>query len=358
MTREADDDRQPSAGRVAALVGLLFGLASMGSAAVAIALPVLAEDFALSTGGAAWVISLYALMLAVGTSVYGRVADLVGVRAPLAVGVVLMTAGATVGALAPTYPVLLGARIVQGAGAASVAVLGTAIISARCEGAVRSRALGRVAGVAAAVSCLGPLLGGVVTDLFGWRAAVALPVVAVLAVPPLWRAVPTGGSGARLDVVGAGLVAATAAGLVLLLQSPSTGVAVAGAGAALLAAGVPAVVRHVRRHPEGFLPRVVVTNGTVLRSSLAAASVPAAWFATLIAVPAVLIGRGWSPLMVGVALLPSAATGLLAPRVAGPLLTRIGAGRALAVSAGTTAVALLVAAVGAAAGSATLLVLG
>ena len=345
------------AGRVAVLVGLLFGLAGMGSAAVAIALPALARDLDLSTGGSTWAISLYALMLAVATAVYGRVADLAGIRLPLTVGVGLMATGATVGALAPTYEVLLSARLLQGAGAAAVPVLGMAIVSARYEGAVRTVALGRVAGVAAAVSCLGPLAGGVVTDALGWRAAVALPVLGVLVFPALWRAVPTTGSGARLDLLGAVLVALTAAGLVLLVQSPSSGVVVATAGALLLALGTPAVTAQVRRRPEGFLPVEVVTNGAVIRSALAAASVPAAWFALLIAVPAVLVAAGWSTLAVGLALVPSAVTGLLAPRIAAPLLTRLGPRLALAVSGAAAAVALAIASAGAAGSSGPVLVL-
>jgi MFS family permease len=344
------------AGRVAVLVGLLFGLAGTGSAGVAVALPALADDLGQTAGGSTWVISLYALMLAVATAVYGRVADLAGIRRPLAVGIALMTTGAVVGSFAPSYEVLLSARLLQGAGAAAVPTLGMAIVSARYEGAVRSGALGRVAGVAAAVSCLGPLAGGVVTDLFGWRAAVALPVLGLLVVPWLWRAVPAGGTGARLDVVGALLVALTAAGLVLLVQSPSSGLVVATAGLLLVVLGTPAVTASVRRRPEGFLPLSVVTDGTVVRSALAAACVPAAWFALLIAVPTVLVGRGWSPVEVGLALLPSAIAGLLAPRVAGPLLVRIGARRSLALSAGIAAASLAVAAGGAAAGSAVLLV--
>ena len=75
---EATDSR-----RVALLVGLLFGLAGLGSSSAAIALPVLAEDLGVSTGVSAWAVSLYALMLAVATAVYGRVSDLVGIRAPL-----------------------------------------------------------------------------------------------------------------------------------------------------------------------------------------------------------------------------------------------------------------------------------
>ena len=66
--------------------------------------------------------------------------------------------------------------------------------------------------------------------------------------------------------------------------------------------------------------------------------------------------QGWTPLHIGLALVPSAATGFLAPRLAGPLLVRLGPPRSLAVSGVTATVALLVAAAGAAAGSAVLLV--
>jgi MFS family permease len=342
--------------RVSILVGLLFGLAGMGSSSAAIALPVLATDLDISTGVSAWAISLYALMLAVATAVYGRVSDLVGIRLPLLVGVGLMTAGALAGAFAPNFGVLLAARIFQGAGAAAVPTLGVAIITARYGGVVRGAALGRVAGVAAAISCLGPLAGGGIEALLGWRAVIALPMLGALLVPLLWRSLPTEGSGARLDLLGAVLVAGTAAGVVLLVQSPSTGPVIGAVGATLVVLGLPAVAFWVRRRPHGFLPRSVIRNPDVVRSALAAAAVPAAWFALLIAVPAVLVGEGWQPWVVGVALLPSAATGLLAPRVAGPMLARVGPAASLAAAALIAAAALGVSALGAALGSAVLLV--
>jgi MFS family permease len=342
--------------RVSTLVGLLFGLAGMGSSSAAIALPVLARDLHVTTGVSAWAISLYALMLAVTTAVYGRVSDLVGVRKPLLAGVGLMSAGALLGALAPGFGVLLVARIFQGAGAAAVPTLGVAIVSARYTGKVRAAALGRVAGTAAAVSCLGPLAGGTVEGLLGWRAVIALPLLGALLVPLLWRSVPHEGSHARLDLLGAVLVASTAAGVVLIVQSPSTGPVVAAVGTALVVLGVPAVAARVRRRPHGFLPVAVIRNPHVVRSALAAASVPAAWFALLIAVPAVLVGSGWAPWQVGLALVPSAAMGLLAPRFAGPLLSRYGAAPSLALATLVAAVSLAVAAGGAVAESAVLLV--
>ncbi len=345
-----------SARRVPMLVGLLFGLTGLGSSSAAIVLPVMGTDLGVSIGVGAWAISLYVLMLAVATALYGRISDLVGIRLPLVVGVTLMTLGALSGALAQNFGMLLVARILQGAGAAAVPTLGVAIVSTLFSGSARGPALGRVAGIAAAVSCLGPLAGGLLEGLLGWRAVIALPMLGFLLLPILWRSIPTQGSGARLDLFGAALVAATAAGVVLLVQSPSTGPTVAVVGAVLAVLGVPAVAAWIRRRPNGFLPMSVIRNPAVVRSALAAGAVPGAWFALLIAVPAVLVGDGWEPWEVGVALIPSAAVALLAPRFAGPLLNRVGPTRSLGLAALASAASLLVASLGAHAASATLLV--
>ncbi len=337
-----DDSR-----RVSMLLGLLFGLAGMGSSSAAMVLPILGPDLGVSTGVAAWTISLYVLMLAVTTAVYGRISDLVGVRVPLLVGLMLMTVGALLAAAAPSFGVLLGARVLQGAGAAAVPTLGVAVLSSRYEGSVRGLAFGRLAGTAAAISCLGPLAGGLVEGLVGWRGVMALPVLGILVIPFLWRALSDEGTGASLDIVGAVLVAGTAAGMVLLVQSPSTGVVVAVAGVALMLVGGPAVAMQVRRRPHGFLPVTVIRNPLVVRSAVAAAAVPASWFAMLIAMPAVLLSHGWEAWQVGLAMVPSAVVALAVPRVAGPLLTRIGSARSLVVAGLVASVALGIAALGA-----------
>ncbi|MDT0203247.1 MFS transporter [Nocardioides sp. AE5] len=334
--------------RISILLGVLFGLTGLGSASAAIVIPVLADDLGVSVGVGTWTITLYALLLAVATPIYGRVADLVGVRLPLMVGIGLMVGGATLSALAPSFGVLLAARVLQGAGAAAVPTLGVAVLSSRYDGPVRGLALGRLAGAAACLSCLGPLAGGLVEAQFGWRAVMALPVLGLLIVPFIWTALHRDGTGARLDILGAALVAGTSAGLVLLIQSPSTGVAVAVVGVVLLLLGVPAVTMQVRRHPEGFLPITVITNPAVVRSAMAAAAIPAAWFGLLIAAPAVMIHHGWEPWQVGLLLAPSAVIALFVPRVAAPWLERFGGVVALAASGVLAAMAMVMAAVGAA----------
>ncbi len=359
-----DPGAQPGAGadegpadsrRVATLLGALFGITAMGSASAAVALPEIGDHFGVDIGNATWVISLYALMLAVTTAVYGRVSDLVGVRWPLTTGIGLMVGGAFVAALAPSYPVLLAARLVQGAGAAAVPTLGVTILSARYTGRVRGVALGRLAGTGAAVASLGPLVGGVAEHLLGWRFVLALPMLGGLVLPFVWRALTGEGTRATLDILGAVLVAVTAAGAVLLVQSPSTGAVVAIAGLVLMIAGAPLVTLRVRRRPHGFLPLAVVRNLTVVRSAAAASAVPAAWFGFLIATPAVLIARGWEPWQVGLLLLPSSVTAMLMPRAAGALLGRLGPTAALGVSTVTATSALGLAAVGAGLGSGAML---
>lgn len=328
------------------LLGALFGLAGMGSSSAAIVLPSVASDLGVDVGVAAWTISLYVLMLAVTTAVYGRVSDLVGIRLPLLVGLAMMTGGALVAALAPTYGVLLTARLFQGAGAAAIPTLGVAILSNRFDGELRGLALGRLAGVAAAITCFGPLVGGVLADTLGWRAVMALPILGISVLPFLWKDLSVGGTGDRLDLLGAILVALTAAGLVLLVQSPTTGVLVAVIGGLLLLVGVPAVAAWVRRRPDGFLPIHVVRNRTVIRSAVAASAVPAAWFAQLVGVPVVLVNAGWESWQVGALLLPSVVVALLVPRLVAPLIERVGGPRALAVAGSIASFSLVLAAVG------------
>lgn len=335
-----------AAGPVAVVLGLLFGLAGTGTSAVSVALPALGADFGVGASGAAWVVSGYAVALAVMTAVHGRVADIVGIRLPLVVGVLMMAAGALLAAIAPAFPVLVTGRVLQGAGAAAVPVLGTALISARWEGGIRAGALGRVAGTAAALSSLGPVIGGALTAAGGWRLTILLPAVGLLTLPVIWRAAPAAGTAERFDVPGALFVAGAASGLVLVIQSASAGTGVAVVGTALLALGIPAVVARIRARPDGFLPRSIVTNTVVLRSAFAAAAVPAGWFALLIAVPTVLAAQGWSPLGIGLVLVPSAAAALTMPRITGVVLPRLGSAGSLALACPIAVLALLVAALG------------
>lgn len=335
---------QESASRLALVLGGLFALAGSGSSAAAVALPAVGADLRVSAGATAWALSGYVLALAVTTAVYGRLADVVGVRRPLLAGGVLMAGGALLAAAAPSLPVLLVGRVLQGAGAGAVPVLATALLTSRFSGAVQASALARVAGFAAAGGALGPFLGGLLEISLGWRAVLALPATGLLLLPLVAPSASRRGQGGRLDLIGAGLVVAFASGVVLLLQSAANGAVVAVVGGVLLAVSGPAAALHVRRRPDGFLPRRVISARRPVLAAVCAAVVPAGWFGLLLVVPTELAARGWSALLTGAVLVPAAAAGLVGSRFAGRLLDRLGGFRSLAWASAMTTLALVLAA--------------
>lgn len=342
----------PSLTRVALLLGTLVSLTVIGSSAVAVALPVVRADLGLDEPGTAWVLAVFSLSFAVTTAIFGRMADLRGLRTPLRIGVVLFSVGSVAGGLAWDFPSLIAARLLQGAGAGAVPVLALGVLAARYEGVARGRALGALTAVVSIVSGSGPLIGGGITQLLGWRFVLAVPALALLVLEPVARIAPaTPTSGGAIDWRGAAFVAAFTTGLVLLLQSPATkaGPLLVGGAVALLVFGAIATRMHVRRRPEGFLPARVVGSLDMVLSSLAGMTLLAAYLGLILAIPQILAGDlGWEPLQIGLVMLPAALTGALVSRVVGGTAQRVGRYRVVMALAIGSSAGLLLAAVGAA----------
>lgn len=340
----------PSIPRIALLLGSLIALTVIGASAVAVALPRLAADLGLDTAASAWVLAAFSLAFSLATALFGRLADLVGLRLPLRVGVALLAAGSLVAAAAGSFEVLIAGRLLQGAGAGSVPVLGIGIVTAAFGEEQRGRALGGLTAVITVVSGSGPLIGGALTQVAGWRAVVAVPVVGLLLAEPVARLAPRQprrhGS---VDWRGAALVAATASGVTVMLQAPSTGLGAAGAlgSLAVAATGAALLTAHVRHRPDGFLPRAVVTNGPLVRAALAAATLLAAYIAGLFALPEILAStRGWEPLAIGLAMLPAAGMASVASRLGGRAAGRPWARFVVAAVAASSALGLVMAGAG------------
>jgi MFS family permease len=307
------------------LLGTLIALTVIGSSAVAVAIPVVRVDLDLSVSDAAWIFSVFSLCFAVATATFGRVADLVGLRTPLVVGVCLMAAGSVLVGSAPSYPLLLAGRVVQGIGAGAVPVLVNGIVAARWRGPTRTAMFGSLLAVVATVSGSGPVIGGGIEAVLGWRWVFALPAVSVALIAPIARLAPAERGSGRFDVAGAVATSAVIAGLLAVLQAPTAGASVGAVGVGLLAAGVPAVILIARRRPDGFLPREVIADGRIMRAAVATLALLATYFAMLLAVPELLATeRGWSPLQIGLALLPAAAAGAVASQVAGRVAPTFG----------------------------------
>ena len=137
---------------------------------VNVALPSIGEALSFSRDNLQWVITAYAITFGGFLLLGGRAADLLGRRRMFLVGVVLFTIASFLCGLAWSEGVLIGARAVQGLGAAIISPAALSIIMTTFEeGAERNKALGIWGAIGGSGAAVGVLLGGVLTKYLGWE---------------------------------------------------------------------------------------------------------------------------------------------------------------------------------------------
>lgn len=221
----------------------------LGVTIVTVALPTIGRELGLAEQELQWVASVYALSFGSFLLLAGRAADLYGRRRLFAVGLALFTVASLVCGLASSPAMLLGARTLQGLGAAAAVPAALSLLTTTFpEGPERARALGLWTAAAAGGGVSGFFLGGVLTGALGWHwiFLINVPVGAlVLALTPiLLLESREQGAGRRLDVAGA--VTGTA-GLVLLVYRLQPGRA-----SRARHSGHPGGA-HLGRRPAGWL---------------------------------------------------------------------------------------------------------
>jgi EmrB/QacA subfamily drug resistance transporter len=134
-----------------------------------IALPAIGREFQMGAVLLSWVPTAYLLSAAMCLVPFGRLADIVGRKRIFAYGMWLFTASSFLLAFSPSAPMLIAFRVLQGFGSAMIFGTGMAILTSVFPASERGRVLGiNVAAVYLGLS-LGPVLGGFLTQQFGWR---------------------------------------------------------------------------------------------------------------------------------------------------------------------------------------------
>jgi EmrB/QacA subfamily drug resistance transporter len=301
-------------------------------AIVNVALPSIQADLGFSQEHLHWVISAYALALGGFLLLGGRTADLFGRRRVFLVGLAVFGAGSLLSGLAWDDGVLVGARGLQGLGAAIVSPAALAILMTTFdEGRERNTALGIWGAVGGLGGVAGVLLGGVLTDLAGWEWIffINVPVTAAaIALTPLLLP-ERGDRGIRaFDLAGAALVTTGMVALVYAItEAPRHGwasvetIALFAASGALLATFV--VVELRTRDP--LLPFSIFRTQTVTGANVAGFILQAALFAQFLITTLYLQQvLGYSPLKTGLAFVAVAGTAVVWSSVAAQLVSRIG----------------------------------
>lgn len=351
---DSDPHNPPSRARPGLALGLMVAaqfIVILDFSIVNVALPSIQRSLGFSAVGVEGVITAYATAFGGLLVLGGRLADLLGRRRMFVSGLVLFAVTSALCAIATSPLTLVVARAAQGLAAALLAPSALALLTTTfTEGAARNRALGVFGAATAAGFVAGQVLGGVLTDVVGWRAIFAVNVpVGVLAALLAVRTLDPDAAGAPRrvpDLAGAVLVT-TAMGL--LVWAPTRGADRGWGSSAFLIPLAGAIVATcafawVETRREDPLLRLGMLRSRWLAGTNGATAVTGALNGAVILLCTLFLQHvdGYSPLRAGLAFVPTGLAGLvLGTRYAGPIITRFGVQRVLTAAAVVSAVAIV-----------------
>jgi MFS transporter, DHA2 family, methylenomycin A resistance protein len=319
--------RRPSVGFAAICLGY-FAIILDGSV-LNVAVPAIRAELHTSLASAQWVLNAYTLTLAGLLLTAGALGDRIGLRGMFLFGVVLFTAASAACAGAPSIDLLIAARVVQGLGAAALLPATLALIPYLFEDRIgRARAAVVWVGIGAGAVALGPLLGGLLIDAFGWRSIflINLPVgvvsvlfawISITETPSRHRAVDWFGQ--VTAVVALGLLTA---GVIHGGESGWGSAITIGTFVAGLLVGAGFWARE-RRFSEPMLPPEFFTQRVRTVAVACASMMGFLFYGTLFMMSLYFQElRGWTPGSTGVALLPLTVGTLAGPFLIYPRLLR------------------------------------
>jgi EmrB/QacA subfamily drug resistance transporter len=315
-----------------ALLSAVQFMVVLDIAIVNVALPSIQVDLGFSQEDLQWVISAYALVFGGFLLLGGRAADLLGRRRIFLVGVVVFTVASLLAGLAWSEPSLIGARVLQGLGAAIISPAALSILSTTfAEGRDRNIALGVWGAVGGFGAAAGVLLGGVLTDALSWEWIffVNIPVgVAAFALAPVLLEESRDALVQRFDAPGAVLVTAGLSSLVYAItQAGQDGWLAAGTLAffAVSLALLAGFVAWELRQSEPLMRFGILRTRTVAGANVAGFILGTALFSMFLMLTLYMQQvLGFSAMKAGVAYLAVAGTAIIWSAVAAQLVTRLG----------------------------------
>ena len=305
---------------------------------VNVALPQLSAELGLGAELAGWAIAAYAVPFGGLLLLGGRLADRFGARRMLLIGLAVFVAGSLATGLSTGVVEYLGARALQGAGAALLSPAALASLLRRFEGPARRRALAIWGAVGGGGAALGLVVGGLLTGGPGWRWVffinVPIGVAVAILVPVLLAAVPPI-RGRRIGVTATlfatlGLAALVGAGSVVAIQGGALSLVLAIVGVILL--GCFVVVERFSVQPL-IRPGLLVDRAMVTGSMLMLVTTALLVGGLLLLSFFVQDGLGWTATATGLAFLPIAVALVAGAQGGGHLLGRLGSRRVAPIGA-------------------------
>jgi EmrB/QacA subfamily drug resistance transporter len=322
----------------------------LDAAIVNVAIPSIGKDLRFSEEDLTWIPNAYALTFGGFLLLGGRMADLLGRRRLFMAGLVLFSLASLLGGLATSGTQLIAARALQGLGAALLAPSALSMVTNMfAEGAERNKALGVWGAVSGSGGAAGVLLGGVLTEYFGWEwvlwVNVPIGVIAAILAPRLLVESRRETDLRHFDALGAVAITAGLSLLVFALVDTINEGWGSTQTLSLLAIALALIVSFVvieRRSRDPLMPfrifRMRTLTGANIVGLLVGASLFAMFFFLSRYMQEVL---GYSALKAGLSYLPLALAIIASAGIASVLVTRLGFKKVLLAGLGLVTVALL-----------------
>lgn len=325
--------------RIYATLALMLALSGLDQTVLSTALPSIVQSLH-GRSLAAWVFSSYLMASTAVIPLYGKLADRAGVRPMLLLSTGLFTIGSVACALAPTMPLLVAARGLQGLGGGGLMTLAMLAVASLYPPEERARRMGLLGTVYSLSTLVGPLGGAVLLQVTSWQAAFWINVpCAALAWMVLLRS-PFGASNAprhRLDVGGAALLSAALVALLLATShdlAPARSIASVAIGTMLLLAWF--VVE--RRAQDPILPLAMFRRPPFAATAVISGASGVLLFAAVVFLPLYLQrGLGFSALFSALHTLPLMIGILVGAQLAGRALRNGSSMRAVGALANASA---------------------
>ncbi|HOG20600.1 MAG TPA: MFS transporter [Salinivirgaceae bacterium] len=229
----------------------------MGSS-INIALPDIGETFSMSAISLGWVATSYILTAAVFLIPFGRLADIYGRKKNYIIGISIFTLSSLLCAVAHSETSIIIYRVIQGIGSAFIFSTGTAILVSVYPPNERGRVLGINAAAVYIGLSVGPFLGGILTQAFGWRAVfwvnVPVGILLVLLSAILLKGEWAEAKGEKFDLVGSIILIASLTALILGMGNlPHTN------GVIMVIAGILGVILFVMQQLRVKYPLIKIS---------------------------------------------------------------------------------------------------
>ncbi|GAB3602777.1 MDR family MFS transporter [Microbacterium aureliae] len=318
-----------------ALSGLLLGMfvSMLASTVVSTSLPVIIHDLEGTQSAFTWVVTAMLLTTAISTPVWGKLADLFDRKLLIQIALAVFVVATAAAGFSQNPETLIAFRAVQGVGAGGLAALSQVIMADIISPRERGRYMGLFGAVMAVATIGGPLLGGLITDTWGWRynffVAIPFAVAASIILHRTLHVPPRAARRVSIDYLGIVLLSVsvslllvwvTLAGDAFEWWSIQTALMVGGAvlGAALF-------ILVEKRSREPLVPLTLFGDRTFTLSVIASIATGIAMFGASVFLSQYMqLARGASPTEAGLMTIPMIA-GLLAASVGvGQLITRFG----------------------------------